>query len=267
MAEAALSDLAMESRLAQAIRQGEFVLHFQPQVAPHDGRLTGVEALLRWAHPQRGLVMPDEFIPLAEDRRLILPIGHWVLHHALAAARRWRDAGWPALPVAVNLSSQQFQIAAFADMVEAALDAAEVEGRQLELELTERMLMDDLDPVRQSLLRLRSLGVAITVDDFGTGYTSLAHLKDLPLDRLKIDRSFITGVPGDRGAAAIARAIVQMGHGLNLQVLAEGVESAAQLAWAQAHGCDALQGYMVAPPMPEAQLHEWLKEAAANKRA
>ncbi|MBL8348019.1 MAG: EAL domain-containing protein [Rubrivivax sp.] len=278
MAEAALAELALESRLALAVRQSEFVLHFQPQAAlgpaglggrapASASRLLGVEALVRWAHPQRGLVGPDEFIPLAEARRLILPIGTWVLKEALAAAVRWRASAalgqGVAVPVAVNLAMLQFQTPGFADMVAQALEASGAEGSMLELELTERMLMSDLGEVRSALARLREMGVTITVDDFGTGYTSLAHLKDLPLHRLKIDRSFIAGLPEDAGSMAIARAIVQMGHGLGLQVVAEGVETAPQREAVQAMGCDALQGHLLAHPMPEPQLLQWLRGHAA----
>ena len=259
MAEVARDELAMESRLARAIVDEEFVLHFQPQVSLVDGRLVGVEALLRWAHPERGLIYPDAFIPLAENRRLILPIGHWVLRQALAAAVRWQRAGLLDVPVAVNLSTLQFQAAGFADGIERLLEEAGATGPQLELELTERMLMDDLDGVRHSLQRLKAIGVLIAVDDFGTGFTSLAHLKELPLDRLKIDRSFILDLPGDRGAAAVARAIVQMGHGLGLEVLAEGVESAAQRQWARDEGCDGMQGYVLAAPMEMAEMERWLQ--------
>ena len=263
MAEAALTELAMESRLAQAVQQGEFVLHYQPQVELASGRVLGVEALVRWAHPQRGLVLPDEFIPLAEERRLILPIGAWVLQQALAAALRWRAAGCAPVPVAVNLSMQQFQAAGFPDVVAAALAAAGAEGSMLELELTERMLMDDLSEVREALGRLRAMGVTITVDDFGTGYTSLAHLKDLPIQRLKIDRSFVCGLPTDTGSMAIARAIVQMGHGLALEVVAEGVETAVQREAVREIGCDALQGHLLAAPMTEAQWVAWLRARGA----
>jgi diguanylate cyclase (GGDEF)-like protein/PAS domain S-box-containing protein len=259
MAEAALAELAMESRLAQAIREHEFVLHFQPQLALADGALLGVEALVRWAHPERGLLGPDAFIPVAEARRLILPIGQWVLHEALRCAVRWHAAGLVQVPVAVNLSALQFQAPRFVETIEQALADSGATGSMLELELTERMLMEDLGAVQLALARLKSIGVRIAVDDFGTGYTSLAHLKNLPLDRLKIDRSFVQDLPGDAGSAAIARAIIQMGRSLGLQVVAEGVETEAQRAWLRAQGCDAKQGFFNGQPLLAAAFEAWLR--------
>ena len=257
MAAAAMAELAMEGRLAQAVREREFVLHYQPQFALADGRLLGAEALIRWAPPGQPQVLPEDFIPLAEARRLMLPIGQWVLAEALCAARRWHDEGRP-LPVAVNLSSLEFGAPDFVERVQAALAAAGLPGRLLELELTERMLMDDLPAVRRTLLRLKALGVGIAVDDFGTGYTSLRHLMELPIDRLKLDRSFVQGLPGDAGAAAIVRAVIQMAQGLGMRTLAEGVETAAQQDWLRAQGCDEMQGERAAPPMGEEALRDWL---------
>ncbi|MBC7940442.1 MAG: EAL domain-containing protein [Chitinophagaceae bacterium] len=259
MEEAVMAALAMESRLAQAIRDHEFVLHFQPQLTLADGSLRGVEALVRWQHPARGLVGPDEFIPLAEARRLILPIGQWVLHEALRCAVAWQRAGLLAVPMAVNLSSAQFQATGFVESIQRLLAEAGAEGRQLELELTERMLMEDVPAVRATLLRLAALGVGLAVDDFGTGYTSLAHLKDLPIHCLKIDRSFIHELPADRGAAAIARAIVEMARSLGLRVVAEGVETQAQHDWALVQGCDAQQGFFDARPMAADAFETWLR--------
>ena len=260
MAASAWAELAMESRLTQAVRDGEFVLEFQPQLALQDNRLMGVEALVRWNHPERGLVSPEEFIPVAEARLLILPIGHWVLQQALGCAVRWRQQGLCEVPVAVNLSNLQFQALGFVDTVEQALAEAGADGTMLELELTERMLMDDLPAVQAALHRLKAIGVQISVDDFGTGYSSLGHLKDLPLDRLKIDRSFVQDLPGDRGSAAIARAIVQMGRALGLQVVAEGVETPAQSQWLREQGCDAQQGYLCGGPMSAAAFEGWLRD-------
>ena len=260
MAAAARAELEMESRLAQAVRDQEFVLHFQPQLALADGALLGVEALVRWAHPERGLVMPDEFIPLAEARRLILPIGQWVLTESLRCAVRWHAAGLIDVPVAVNLSSLQFRMPGFVASVQRALTELGAQGRQLELELTERMLMDDLAMVHEALARLKAMGVTIAVDDFGAGYTSLAHLKTLPLDRLKIDRTFVRDLPADGAASAIARAIIQMGRGLGLQVVAEGVENDAQRAWLREQGCHAQQGFFGGGPMVADAFEGWLRQ-------
>jgi EAL domain-containing protein (putative c-di-GMP-specific phosphodiesterase class I) len=267
MAEAARAALALESRLAQAVRDHEFVLHYQPQLRLDNGALVGVEALVRWAHPQQGLLPPDDFIPLAESRRLILPIGRWVLATALRQAVQWHQLGLAPVPMAVNLSALQFQAHDFVQTVEAALADAGATGAMLELELTERMLMDDTASVHATLSRLRALGVRIAVDDFGTGYTSLRHLKDLPLDRLKIDRTFVEGLPDDAGSAAIAAAIVQMGHGLGLQVLAEGVETAAQQQHLRALACDAQQGLLHSGPLSAADFEQWLRLRAAPRPA
>jgi PAS domain S-box-containing protein len=260
MAEAAYAELAMESRLAQAVREHEFVLHFQPQQSLTDGRLLGVEALVRWQHPDWGLVPPDHFIPVAEARRLILPIGQWVLQEALRCAVRWHASGLARVPVAVNLSTLQFQMPGFVETVERALQDAGADGGMLELELTERMLMDDVAGVRAALQRLKAVGVGIAIDDFGTGYTSLALLKHLPVDRLKIDRSFVTDLPGDAGSAAIARAIIQLGQSLGLQVVAEGVETVAQREWVREQGCDAMQGFVDGEPKPQAEFEAWLAQ-------
>ena len=259
MATAVEAELALESRLAQAVREQEFVLHFQPQLRMSDGALIGIEALVRWAHPEHGLITPGDFIPVAEARRLILPIGQWVLRTALQHAVRWHEISLARVPVAVNLSGLQFQAPGFVGSIEAALAEAGATGAMLELELTERMLMDNLATVQSVLTSLRALGVRIAVDDFGTGYTSLQHLKSLPLDRLKIDRSFVEGLPGDAGSAAITSAIIQMGHGLGLQVLAEGVETAAQRAHLLGQGCDAQQGLLDGAPMAVAEFEAWLR--------
>jgi len=243
----ALDALELETQLMRAIERNEFVLHYQPQVRAADGRLAGCEALIRWRHPTRGLVEPDQFIPLAEEQRLILPIGHWVLREAALAARRWRDAG-RALPVSVNLSSLQFRDAAFADVVATVLTEAGIPGNALEVEITERMLMDDLDAVRATLARLKALGVRVAIDDFGTGYSSLGHLNQLPIDRIKIDRSFVRGLPDHTGNAAIARAIVTLAASLGREVIAEGVETEGQRDFLTALGCQQLQGMLFGAP-------------------
>ena len=263
MAEAARDELALESRLAQAVIAQEFVLHYQPQLRLGDGVLLGVEALLRWNHPEQGLLLPESFIPLAEAPRLILPIGRWVLHTALGQMLAWRHQGLAQVPVAVNLSTLQFQARDFVDSIAQALAQTGAGAELLELELTERMLMDDLDGVHTNLTRLRDMGVRLAVDDFGTGYTSLQHLRRLPLNVLKIDSCFVAGLPGDAGSAAIVAAIIQMGHGLQLQVLAEGVETEAQQGCLLALGCDAQQGILTCPPLAADAFGRWLRARAA----
>jgi diguanylate cyclase (GGDEF)-like protein/PAS domain S-box-containing protein len=263
MARTAYDALVLESDLATALRDHQFELHYQPQLRLTDGALAGFEALLRWRHPKRGFVSPDQFVPLAEERRLMVKIGQWVIAQALRDALRWRHAGLLSVPVGVNLTALQFHGAGFVPIVERELEAQGARGEFLEVELTERMLMDDLTDARATLHWLRALGVRVAVDDFGTGTTSLGHLKDLPVDRLKIDRSFIEGLPGDRGAAAIARAIIQMAHGLDLGVVAEGVETEAQRVWLKAEGCGEAQGHLIAHPMDAGEFEQWLRERAA----
>lgn len=259
MAQTALAELELEARLAEAVWTNAFELHYQPQLRLADGALCGIEALVRWRHPERGLIEPDAFIPLAEARRLILPIGQWVLGEALRMAVRWHASGLAPVPVAVNLSPLQFQTPGFVETVERALEQAGAAGSMLELELTERMLMDDAAAVRAALLRLRAHGVGIAIDDFGTGYTSLRHLQQLPIQRLKIDRSFVSELTGPGTTALLVRAIVQMAHSLGLRVVAEGVETEAQRDWLHANGCAEQQGHLVARPMDAEALEAWLR--------
>jgi diguanylate cyclase (GGDEF)-like protein/PAS domain S-box-containing protein len=243
----ALAALELETQLTEAIAQRQFVLHYQPQVRASDGAVVGCEALIRWQHPIRGLVEPDRFIPLAEEQRLIVPIGEWVLREATQAARRWREAGHE-LPVGVNLSLLQLREPGFVLGLKAALADAGLPGRLLEVEITERMLMNDVDAVRATLAELRAIGVRVAIDDFGTGYSSLGTLNQLPIDRIKIDRSFVRGLPQHAGHAAIARAIVMLAASLGLEVIAEGVESEAQRDFLVGLGCQQLQGLLFGAP-------------------
>lgn len=257
MASTAYDALVLESQMAQALDRSEFVLHFQPQVRARDGVLVGAEALIRWQHPERGLLMPDAFIPLAEQQRLMLPIGQWVVREAMRSVRHWHEAGLTGVPVAVNLSTVQFQTSGFTALIEQLMAEEGVTGDLLELELTERMLMDDLPEVKRKLSELKGLGIRISVDDFGTGYSSLAHLKELPIDKMKIDRSFVLGLPADGDSVAITRAIVQMARGLGLSVIAEGVETDAQRSLLARLDCDELQGTLVGPPLTLAEFMAW----------
>ena len=264
MARAAYAALVMEGQLAQALERGEFELYFQPQVNARDGSLVGAEALLRWNHPERGLLLPNEFIHLAERQRLMLRIGQWVLQEAARCIKRWHaiDLGVPT--VAVNLSTLQFLSPGFIDAVAQVLPADGLDSGMLELELTERMLMDDMSEVKQRLARLRAMGLSISVDDFGTGYSSLGHLKHLPIDKLKIDRSFIRDLPDARDSVAIASAIIQMGRSLGMTVIAEGVETAAQGEFLSREGCDELQGYLISPALPLAPFEAWVRARQAQ---
>lgn len=264
MAEAAYDALMLESDLGDALREGQFELAYQPQVRCGDGALAGLEALVRWRHPQRGWVSPDDFIELAEQRRLMLGIGRWVLGEALRQARDWQAKGLLQARVGVNLSSMQFQGADVVAWIERALADTGAAPACLELELTERMIMDDLPDGRASLQALRRLGVHVALDDFGTGTTSLSQLKSLEVDRLKIDRSFVHDLPADAAAAAVAEAIIRLGLGLGLEVVAEGVETAAQWEWLAARGCTYVQGHLVAQPMAAARCEAWLRERAVR---
>ncbi|MFG6442888.1 putative bifunctional diguanylate cyclase/phosphodiesterase [Roseateles sp. LKC17W] len=263
LAETAYADLVLEAELAQALTRNEFELFFQPQVDIATGQLSGAEALLRWRHPRRGLLAPDAFIFVAERHRLMLALGEWVLREAAATARRWREQGLTPGPapvrIAVNLSRMQFNLDGFADTVARVLGDAGARGQWLELELTERMLIDDIQHAPTTLAQLRALGLTVSVDDFGTGYTSLAHLTELPLDKLKIDQSFVSRLPDDVGAQAITRAIVQMAVGLGLTVTAEGVRTAAQWQLLAGWGCQQIQGELVGLPMPAAEFDAWVR--------
>ncbi len=247
----ALAALELESQLTQAVERSEFVLHYQPQVRAADGAWIGAEALLRWRHPTRGLLEPDHFIPALEQHRLLAPIGLWVLREAARAACRWHAAGH-LLPVSVNVASLQFRDQGFGTSVAQVLREEGLGGEWLELEITERTLMDDLDAVRGTLEGLKALGVRIAIDDFGTGYSSLSRLSRLPIDRIKIDRSFVRGLPGNTGHAAIARAIVMLAQSLGLSTIAEGVETEAQRGFLVALGCEQMQGLLFGAAQSEA---------------
>ncbi len=258
MANVAYAALVMEGELAQALQRGEFELHFQPQISARSGAVTGAEALIRWNHPQRGLLRPSEFIELAEQQRLMVPIGEWVLREAARRAARWQAQGLSIGPVAVNLSAMQFQAPDFVDSVVRVLHEEGADGRLIELELTERMLLDDLGAVNATLKQLAQLGIRISVDDFGTGYSSLGQLKDLPVDKMKLDASFVRDLPDDRSSAAIAKALIQMAAKLEITVIAEGVETEAQRVFLAQAGCAELQGDLISPPLAAAEFEHWL---------
>jgi diguanylate cyclase (GGDEF)-like protein len=247
--------MALDQAMREALAAGAFRVHYQPQVSMADGTICGAEALIRWRDAERGEVSPAEFIPAAEASGLIVPIGSFVLRQALQQAAAWREQG-RAIRVAVNVSVVQFRQPGFVDEVAAALAAVDLPGDWLEIELTESILLRDAADARQRLEALAQIGVRLSIDDFGTGYSSLGYLKQLPIHKLKIDRSFIRGLPADDRDAGIVRAVVQMADCLGLAVIAEGVETIAQREFLAAAGCDAFQGFLVAPALPAAAFEE-----------
>ena len=250
--------LQQERQLREAIASNAFVLHYQPQICLADGSLKGFEALVRWRHPERGLVGPDEFITFSESRGLITPIGRWVMHEACRQLKAWQDEGLAMVPVAVNLSALEFRQRDVASEIAAVLHATGLEPRFLEIELTESVLMHHTGQVLETLNAIKALGVGVTIDDFGTGYSSLAYLKRYPIDKLKIDRSFVMDTPQSADDVAIVTAIIQMGHSLQLKTVAECVETAEQKELLHRLGCDLVQGFLVSAPMDAQATQRWL---------
>lgn len=233
-----------EQRLREALEGGELVLHYQPVVDVGRGRTVGAEALLRWQHPELGVVLPGEFLSIAEDSQLIVPIGEWVLREACAQGARWQALGFPGFRIAVNVSPQQFQPGEFVAMVRSALVDTGLRADCLELELTERSLLHDGERTLAQFAMLKGLGVRMAIDDFGTGYSALAYLKQLPVDTLKIDQSFVRTLATDPADATITSTIVQMAHALNLSTVGEGVESTEQMQLLASYGCNRMQGFL-----------------------
>ena len=260
MDTSALDVLQHERQLREAINHNHFVLHYQPQICLADGSLQGIEALVRWQHPQRGLVGPDEFIHFSESRGLITPIGRWVMREACRQLKAWQDQGLAMVPIAVNFSALEFRQRDVAAEIAAVLHETGLAPQYLEIELTESVLMHQTGPVLNTLNNLKALGVGISVDDFGTGYSSLAYLKGYPIDKLKIDRSFVTDTPGNTDDVAIVTAIIQMGRSLQIQTVAEGVETQAQVDLLRQLGCDMIQGFVVTPPMDAQTTGQWLQQ-------
>ena len=260
MARRAQRRLDLESRLRRAIDRDEFVLHYQPKVCLLTGEITGAEALLRWLSPDEGLVSPGEFIPVAEECGLILPIGRRVLDLALGQLRQWTEAGESPVPIAVNLSTRQFRDESLARSVAEALDRAQVPAGMLELEITESMVMDDPEGAMATLRQLRDMGILLALDDFGTGYSSLAYLKRFPINFLKIDRSFVRDLHHDQDDAAIVQAILAMARSLRLKVIAEGVETSEQVDRLMRHRCDAMQGFYFSQPLPAGEFMAFARD-------
>jgi diguanylate cyclase (GGDEF)-like protein/PAS domain S-box-containing protein len=256
----ALKRLVLENRLRGAVDRNELLLHYQPLVSLDSGEPIGVEALVRWKHAELGLVSPAEFIPMAEETGLIVPMTRWILRAACAQMKEWQLAGLPLETVSVNVSPRRFNDSNLPSMIEEILRTTKLDGRHLSIEITESVMMESAEATINTLQQLKNLGVKISIDDFGTGYSSLSYLKRLPIDTLKIDQSFVRDIPADSDDAAIAILIIAMAHNLKLSVVAEGVETQDQKSFLQSRSCDIMQGYLVSRPLPAAEITEFLKK-------
>ncbi len=259
---AAVERLELQNGLRQALDRNEFLIHYQPLVSLGSGRIVGLEALVRWQHPQKGFLPPVTFIPMAEETGLILPLGDWVLRAATSQLKIWLDKVI-GLRISVNFSAKQFRERSLIPSVESALSTAGLEPKNLEVEITESIAMEDAEIVVANLNTLRTMGCGIAIDDFGTGYSSMSYLKNFPITSLKIDRSFVTDLPSNPADAGIVRAIVEMAHGSRLSVIAEGVETQEQFLHLQKYGCDEMQGYWVSRPLPADGIDRKLEEEIA----
>jgi EAL domain-containing protein (putative c-di-GMP-specific phosphodiesterase class I) len=246
----------LETSLRRALERGEFLLHYQPVVRLATGEVTGVEALVRWMHPVKGLLLPSAFLPVAMDAGLMDELGRWVLRTACTQAGAWNREGLPPLRLSVNLSAQELVRPELSELVREALETSGLEPAHLELEITEEFLIEQPDVALRVMKAVRDLGVAFSIDDFGTGYSSLSQLRRLPVDRLKLDQSFLRRIPGDAGDEAIARAVVALGHSLGLPVVAEGIEREEQIPVLAAGGCDEGQGFLLSQPVPAERVPE-----------
>ena len=265
MSNAADERLTLESDLRRAVDLGQLELHYQPKVDIGTNRIRSAEALVRWRHPTRGLVPPNAFIPIAEETGLIVPIGEWVLREACSQVRTWIDSGMSPVRVAVNLSAKQFRHVDLVAVVRSALSEAQLQPGYLELELTESSVMDDAEQSAATLQMLSTMGVHISIDDFGTGYSSLSYLRRFPLDKLKIDRSFVRDLMENPDDASIVKAIISLAHNLRLRVVAEGVETAEQLSYLRELGCDQYQGFFCSPAVPAPAFEELLERLRGDR--
>lgn len=256
MTEEVLRRMMFASQLRTALEENQFVLHFQPQYDLRTGRIAGVEALIRWQHPELGLLSPENFVPLAEETGLIVPIGEWVLRNACQTLRSWMDEGFDLdrMAVNINLSSRQLRHERLNDQVFSILKEYGIPAQQIELEITEGTLMQDPESAAKVLQRFMDEGIEISIDDFGTGYSSLSYLKRLPINKLKIDRSFVSDIPHSQNDMEIARAVIALARSLNLTVVGEGVETEAQAEFLRVEGCDVAQGYLYSKPVPADQM-------------
>jgi EAL domain-containing protein (putative c-di-GMP-specific phosphodiesterase class I) len=265
MAVRSLGRLELENDVRRAFESGEFQIHYQPKLELSTGAIIGAEALLRWQHSTRGWISPDTFIPVAEETGLIMALGDWVIREACKQLTSWASQGLGYLTIAVNVSVQQFAREDFVDSVLRTLWQFGVKPQQLELEITESLLMRNVDDTTACMKRFRAAGLALSIDDFGTGYSSLGYLRQFPVDALKIDRSFVKDLHTSDDDAAICAAIIAMARELKLKVIAEGVENVEQLEFLRRHRCDQVQGYIVSKPIPAAELQKLLQSAPYSR--
>jgi EAL domain-containing protein (putative c-di-GMP-specific phosphodiesterase class I) len=255
--------LALETSLRQAVAKNQLQLHYQPKIDTTRNAIVGVEALLRWEHPTMGNISPMEFIPVAEDSGLIVPIGEWVLNTAFKQLKQWHKAGYTELTMAVNISSAQLSRPGFEEVVEKALQTADLDAGSVELEITENVAMENLESATLILEKLKRLGIRIAMDDFGTGYSSLSHLRRLPVDVVKIDKSFVREIPESHEDVLIAQAIIAMAQSLNLSLVVEGVENVKQLNFFRQQGCNIVQGFLFSKPVEACEIHRMLATQSA----
>lgn len=258
MNAAALQRLLLENEIRQGLQRGEFILYYQPQVDLSDGRVSSLEALARWVHPTKGFVSPADFIPIAQETGLIDDLVDWSLETACAQMRVWLAMGFTDLRVAINVPSRQFLQDDLPSKIKALLERHDLDGRFIELEITEDSVMSQEEKSIETLTALKNLGIELSIDDFGTGYSSLSYLNRFPLDTLKVDKSFLRGVPDDLDACSLIKAIVSMSRGLDLNVVAEGVETLEQLEFIQSTGCEKIQGYYFSRPLPAEEVNRLL---------
>ncbi|WP_431067658.1 putative bifunctional diguanylate cyclase/phosphodiesterase [Methylotuvimicrobium sp.] len=257
-----LKRIEMEQQLRQGLERNEFKLYYQPQINLESGRIIGAEALIRWQHPEKGLLPPSQFIAIAEDTGLIEPIGEWVLREAWSQRQGWHRSGWEDFRIAVNLSAHQFNRTSLVKTIADVLCRSDIDPAILELELTETVAMQDVGKTLNILNELKKFGVQLSIDDFGTGYSSLLYLRQFPIDRLKIDRTFVANIAHNPNEAAIVVAIIAMAHSMGLEVIAEGVETKGQLSFLKMHGCNEAQGYLMGKPMSGPALFSRLQQEA-----
>jgi len=256
--------LELESCMHSAVNQKEFEIYYQPMVDANNKRVIGAEALLRWNHPLRGAVSPEEFIPVLEDMKLIIPLGKWILERVCAQNKAWQDSGLTPIVTSVNLSPVQLVLESLEKELNEILENTRLSPEYLELEITETALMQSPESCARTLQQIKAMGIHIAIDDFGTGYSSLSHLKTLPINKLKIDRSFVMDIPDDTDDMSITQAIISLTQNLNLDVIAEGVETAIQLEFLKENGCDNVQGFYFSQPLTAIQFEALLKEQSRD---